>query len=157
MNETGSDRFRMKVKQYSLLMRYYLRSAARRWTGLFPFVLFCISFGLFAIVMIPSIGERLGESSLLCNRPQSLVVSGVVWETVSLQNGKVYRKPAARATVESGGFRVSAREDGSYELRFAAEGTRDIPVIFRFGEQEKIIRISFPPRVHRVEREYAFK
>ena len=124
-----------------ILFKYYLREAAKRLFGWLPFVLFLASFGLFATVFIPAIGQRLAHR--LADQPEQFTLSGRVLfdATDATDTAPVL---ATDARIEIGGFTTTTDATGSYQLQFWTPQRQSVTVVLRFRGTTTIKTLRLP-------------
>ena len=130
-----------RLKAGWILFKYYLREATKRLFGGLPFVLFLASFGLFATVFIPAIGQRLAHR--LGDQPEKFTLSGRVLidgadatDTVSTL--------ATDAQIEIGGFITTTDAAGTYQLQFWTPQRRRVTVVIRSRGTTTVKTLTLP-------------
>ena len=146
----------MRWKAWILLSRFYTRSAAKSLFSRLPLVLFVVSFLLFAIVMIPSIRDRLRNSRLLTQQMVTFSFSGKVGRMVSVPNGFPEILALPGATVEVGGSKGTTDENGKYELQAQAYAGQTIPIVFTYQRTSAIDRVSVPNVGKEIKEDFTF-
>jgi hypothetical protein len=143
-------------KKYILLTKYHLRSFGRR-TAYTPIALFLISFILFALILMPSVRQRIREKVKTSSMNTALQVFGTISEEVIIQNGPVTMRPISGAIIEIGGEHTLSNPDGTYKLTIHSPTKQRLPIIFNYGNREVIDRISFPEGRDRVQKDFTFR
>jgi hypothetical protein len=142
---------------FLILVKYYLRSISKRTLGLIPFLIFLLALLLFAVILLPSFGQRLRESSLLSFGQLTLRVAGTVSKKTKNASGVMSVRPVSGVVIESGGFRTTSNFAGAYELKFRSQQTQDIALIVRYDRREIIDRISFPLGEYKMQKDFTFR
>lgn len=105
----------------------------------------CISYFLIISSIVLSLGIIL--PNLFTHRlfmfgienPRILQIEGLV----ILKNKDGQNSPLAGSTIEIGGYKTYADQDGKYQLKFLSKKYYDIPVIIQSPNRTEIKRISF--------------
>ena len=130
-----------KFKTARIRSRYYLQQATKRFFGRLPFVLFLVSFGLFATVFFPAIGHRLAHR--LGNQPEQFILAGRV-SIATNDASDTPAKPANDVRIEIGGFYTATDAAGAYRLQFWTPQRHGVTVVLRFRNTTTIRTLRLP-------------
>lgn len=146
----------MSYKAVKLLARYHVRSFFKRGLGLLPFLLFLLSFGLFSLALVPRLIDRIQVSPVLASRVRTLSIKGRVKAELPnpVRSGEYRTVPIEEAVIESGGFQAITTDNGIFELTFESRERESIPIVVRHNGREKIFRVTYPPNVYALQKDF---
>ena len=143
-----------KFKTARMRSRYYLQEVSKRFFGWLPFVLFLVSFGLFATVFFPAIGHRLAHR--LSTQPERFILTGRV-SIVTNDTSDTPAEPANEVRIEIGGFFAATDPAGAYRLQFWSPQRHRVTVVLRFRDTITIRTLRLPSTGHEWTRNWVLE
>ena len=141
---SGKGAFYIRRKHAYMVLRYWLRSFARRIPGRIGLSLMLLSICISTVAMFPSI----------LHRTQSLDISGTVSIKIYHKGKPIMTTFAPGAAVEIGGYKTNTDASGVFVMSFRSATLVEIPVIIAIDKVETISRISYAPGEFTIHKDF---
>ena len=135
---------KVSFKAFDILVKYHGRRVLKGGTAKLPYLLFVVSFLLFAIALLPGLRSRLRDSILMSDQPVRIDLQGTVTSETVDSKGLRMTHPLGGVIVEVGALNTRTSTDGKYLLSTDAFRGEDLPVIFDHQDQTVIGRVRIP-------------